>query len=496
VRASDQIALVREMVAEVDAEIAVASRADRDGPYPLDGRLVGQAGPRWLYQFAIPRRAAVSDAPVEVQSDGKQVSGWVAEAADGLCTIALPANLGPRATGWVDVDTAKPLRSLRAKLIELAPEPRATGPIRQFQFEQAALVLGAPGGRLRDQIAQAADSTDNWSLDDRQANVVGTALRHRWAFVQPPPDGNATALLVQLLERLLDQDASVLLVSPHAVAVDWSLHALCDRLRPDGDIRSGMFQRLGAIAVPQLENRYGPLVDPELISADLNAELDKQNQALDEAELRIRYEEAVLRYNETEELHQDLTERLNKARARRVRLRNPKADEMIVELHKLRPRQAAVKAQRDKIEADLAKLAEAETRPAIPARIAETTMTSFSGRLRMISDSREEILLARANIDEALRRRCRLAATTTGEAFVRRLPRAAFDVVVIVGRISRPEAFYLAGLSKRSVVAVGAPQAAVSSGRSAPHVARPGGRPARQHGIASRAPHFPATAPD
>src|SRR5690349_9925090 len=158
------------MVAEVDAEIAVASRADRDGPYPFDATLVGQTGQRWLYQFAIPRRASVSDAPVEVRTKGKQLSGWVAEAADGVCTIALPENVGPRAAGWVDVDTANPLRSLRAKLIELAPEPRSTAPIRRFQFEQASLVLGAPGGRLKDEIAQAAESTDNWSLEDRQAN--------------------------------------------------------------------------------------------------------------------------------------------------------------------------------------------------------------------------------------------------------------------------------------------------------------------------------------
>jgi hypothetical protein len=399
----------------------------------------------------------------------------------------------------VDVDTAKPLRSLRSKLIELAPEPRATGPIRPFQFEQAALVLGAPGGRLKDEIAQAADSTDHWSLEDRQANVVGTALRHRWAFVQPPPDGNATALLVQLLERLLDRNASVLLVSPHAVAVDWTLYALCDRLRPQGGVRSGEFQRLGPIAVPGLEERHGALVDPDLIAADLNAELDRQNTALDEAELRIRYEEAVLRYDETEQLHLDLTERLNKARSRNrmIRLRNDKADEMMVELHKLRPRYAAVKAQRDKIEAELSKLAEAESRPAPPMPLPETGSGTFSGRLRTISDARDAIVDARANIDEALRRRCRLAATTTGQAFVRRLPRQTFDVVVIVGRISRPEAFYLAGLSTRSVIAVGAPQAAAVGARTATHVARPGGRPARpQHGIASRTAQFPATAPD
>jgi hypothetical protein len=498
VKTSDQIALVREMVAEVDAEIAVASRADRDGPYPFDGTLVGNAGQRFLYEFAVPPRAALADAPAEVQSRGKQVSGWVAGVTGEVCTVALPDNLGPHATGWVDVDTAGPLRSLRTRLTELAPEPRAAAPTRPFQFDQAALVLGAPGGRLRDEIAQAAESTDNWSLDDRQANVLGTALRHRWAFVQPPPDGNATALLVQLLERLVSLDATVLMVSPHSAAVDWSLHALCDRLRPRGEVRSGVFQRIGPIAVRELEERHGPLVDPELIAADLNAELDRQSSALDEAELRVRHDEAVLRYTETEQIHEELTERLARARQRgRVaRMRsNDKPDELMVELHKLRPRQVAVKAQRDKIEEQLAKLAEAESRPAPPAL--EDRGASFGGRLRAITNARDGIVDARANIEEALRRRCRLVATTTGQAFVGRLPRQLYDVVVVVGRISRPEAFYLAGLSKRSVVAVGAPQPASAGARTTPHVARPGGRSARQqHGVASRAAPFPATAPE
>jgi hypothetical protein len=498
VKASDQIALVREMVAEVDAEIAVAARADRDGPYPFDGSLVGNTGQRWLYEFEVPARAALADAPAEVQSRGKQVSGWVAGVSGGVCTIALPDNLGPHATGWVDVDTAGPLRSLRARLTDLAPEPRAAAIVPPFQFDQAALVLGAPGGRLRDKIAQAAESTENWSIDDRQANVLGTALRHRWAFVQPPPDGNATALLVQLLERLLGQDASVLVVSPHSAAVDWSLHALCDQLRPRGEVRSGALQRLGPIAVRELEERHGPLVDPELIAADLNAELDRQNSALDEAELVVRHDEAMLRYTETEQIHEELTERLARARARnRVvsRLRNAdRPDALMVELHKLRPRQVAVKAQRDKIEEQLAKLAEAESRPAPPPL--EDRGASFGGRLRAISDARDGIVDARANIDEALRRRCRLVATTTGQSFVRTLPRQSFDVVVIVGRISRPEAFYLAGLSRRSIVAVGAPQPASAGARTAPHVARPGGRAARQHGVASRNVPFPAAATD
>jgi hypothetical protein len=502
VRTSDQIALVREMVAEVDAEIAAASRADRAGPYPFEATLVGRAAQRWLYEFRTPPRGAFSDAPVDVQSNGKQVSGWVASVTEGTCTIAVDADLGPRATGWVDVDTAGPLRALHSRLTNLAPELRVSQG-RTFGFDQAALVLGAPGGRLRDEIARAAESTDNWSLDDRQSQVLGTALRHRWAFVQPPPDGNATALLVALLERLLELDASVLLVSPHAAAVDWSLHTLCDRLRPHGEVRSGVFQRIGPIAVRALEERHGPLVDPDIIAADLNAELDRQSAALDEAELKLRYQDAVARYAEVEEIHEDLTDRLERARHRgRLRLggRTDKPDELVVELHKLRPRRAAAKQNRDKIAAELAALREAEIKPN-PAVVPIEHASTFSGRLRQITDARDGLVDARATIEQALRQRCRLVATTTGQAFVRRLPRTQFDVVVIVGRISRPEAFYLAGLSTRSVIAVGAPQAAGSVGaRPLPHAARGigvgRGAGAQSHGVASRTRHFPAPASD
>jgi hypothetical protein len=491
VRASDQIARVREMVAEVDAEIAAASRADRDGPYPFEATLVGRAASRWLYEFPMPPRATFSDAPVDVQSKGKQTTGWVASVSDGEALIAVDTDLGQRSTGWVDVDSAGPLRALRNRLTDLVPDPRAL-PGRSFQFDQAQLVLGAPGGRLKDEIARAAESTDNWSLDDRQSNVLGTALRHRWAFVQPPPDGNATALLVALLERLLELDASVLLVSPHAAAVDWSLATLCDRLRPHGEVRSGVFQRIGPIAVRALEERHGALVDPDIIAADLNAELDRQAAGLDEAELKLRYEEAVQRYAEVEEIHEDLTDRLERARNRNrlVRLRGTdKPDELVVELHKLRPRRAKAKQARDDIAAKLASMQEAELRPAAVELPAGPGL-SFGGRLRTIEDAREGLVDARASIDEALRQRCRLVATTSGQAFVRRLPRPTFDVVVIVGRISRPEAFYLAGLSTRSVIAVGAPMAA--TGR--PHTARGGAgptRPAQPHDVASRNPHFP-----
>jgi hypothetical protein len=92
----------------------------------------------------------------------------------------------------------------------------------------------------------------------------------------------------------------------------------------------------------------------------------------------------------------------------------------------------------------------------VSARIREPGRT-FGERRREIAQAREGLARTRERIDAALRRRCQLVATTPGQVFAGRLPRDSFDVVVIAGALTPPEAFYLGGLSTRSMIAVGEP---------------------------------------
>lgn len=480
---SEQTALVRAMTVALDDEVAAESGPGRAGPFAFDGTLSGHGVGRWYYDFVPPERTSLGDAPVRVHAADRVARGWTAGTGGGRCTVALDTDLGDRAEGWVDVYGSAPLQALRDRLAALEPDPRVGRGDRRdrgarsdgFRFDQAALVLGAPGGRMKDEIARAAESTDQWSFDDREGDVLGTALRRRWSFVQPPPDGDATDMLVRLTERLLGQSASVLVVSPHAAAVDWALLALCDRLRSRDALRSGLVHRVGPIGLPALRDAHGELVDPEAVVADVREEIERQAAELDEAELLLRHEEAVARYAEAEEMHAELTERLDRARqrGRLSRLRggdNP--DELMVALHQLRPRRAAAKRTRDAIAAELS---QGPTAPADPPDRAGTGQ-SFGARLRELGDARGRLVDARVGVEEALRRRCRLVVTTTGHAYTARLPRPSFDVVVVAGQISRPEAFFLAGLSTRSVIAVGAPRMAPVRTDPAPAYTRDRGR--------------------
>jgi hypothetical protein len=454
VRAPDQTALAHSMFAALDDEIAAEARAGYGGPYPFEGTLVGATGTWWFYDFPLPHRATLGDVPVQVHATDL-ADGWLTAVGDGSGTVALDADLGDRVDGWVDIDNAAPLRALRHRLEALASRSRdRTG---SFRFDQASLVLGSPGGRLRDAIARMGGSSDE-RFDAGQAEVLSTALRHRWAIVSPPA-GTVTTMLARLLDRLLAADATVLLVSPRSATVDAALLALCDRLRPRRRLSSGLVQRVGPIGLAALRERHGELIDARLVAADLRSTIDSEAVALDDAELHLRYEQAERRYAETEELYEQLSERLSRAggRSRLGRLRggeNP--DELRVAMHQLQPQRRAAQQAVDRIGSELARSAAVASLP--PPRAGTDHKRPFPERLREIADARERLAYSRAVLEEALRQRCRLVATITGLAYVSELPRESYDVVVVAGQVSRPEAFYLGGLSTRSVVAVDAPR--------------------------------------
>src|ERR687897_2070491 len=157
--------------------------------------------------------AFVEDAPVRLFAGARRTSGRLGAVADESCLVETVADLGPRVLdATLRVDGAAPARVLAQRLDTLAapvPQPPT------FRFDQAALALGAPGGRIRDRIADAAGAADRWSLDDRAGDVLHAALRQRWAQVQPPPDDELTGagddppaveLVARLLGRLLELD--------------------------------------------------------------------------------------------------------------------------------------------------------------------------------------------------------------------------------------------------------------------------------------------------
>lgn len=440
-----------QQMAEAADRAAAAAEADfRLRPVlGVDATRVARGPGGCLYRVDPPPDVRLSeDAPVELTTGSTTVPGRLGSIADESCLVET-ADVGPRVLdGRLAVDGAAPARILRDRLDALARHPDET-----FRYDQAELVLGSPGGRLRDRIATAAESADAWSLDDRPGDVLSAALRHRWSAVQSPPGTDPTGLVARLLERLLQFEASVLFVAPAALAVDRTVGALCERLAGLGRLRSAVVQRVGPLAPGGVRDRWGPYVDPATIAADLREGLEDRLAVLDRVEGRLRYEEAEQRVAELDRDAEMTDHRLGRrfgARPKRERYEDP--DALVVRRHTLRSAQRAARQAADRLALELA--AAPGPVPRVDEVLGEGARTPQERR-RQLAEARDEVTAALDGIDTTLRTRCRLAATTTRAAYQRELPRAGFDVVVIAGPATPPEAYWLAGLSGRSVISVG-----------------------------------------
>ncbi|MFL6127966.1 MAG: hypothetical protein ACJ73E_02745 [Mycobacteriales bacterium] len=448
----DQQRTLVRMRAVVEEMIAAAGADGGRVGFAVDATRMARGPGGCLYRVDPPADVRlVEDAPIRLSAGQRATGGRLGPVADGSCVLETDLDLGPRVLrGRLLVDNLAPLRGLLDRLDALAgntPEPPA------YRFDQAELVLGAPGGRLRDRIASAAESTSGWRLDDRAGDLLSSALRQRWAAVQSPPGADTGALLARLLDRLVELDARVLFVATAGNAVDRTVGALCDRLARAGRLRSGLVQRVGPLAPGAVRDRWGPYVDAKVIAADLRARLASRLAELDRLEGRLRFDEAELRADELgRDAAQidDLLERTVGARLGR-RQRGLDPDALLVRQHELRAQQRTARRTAERIALELAGDG--------PVPHAEEVLGAGdrtpAERMEQLAQARKELVSGRADIAQALRRHCRVVATTTRSAYLRRLPRTDFDVVVLAGPASLPEAYYLAGLSTRSVVSVG-----------------------------------------
>ncbi len=459
---------VRTAVEEMITAAEGGGSGARSVGFAVDATRVARGPSSCLYRTDPPPGVPlVEDAPARLSAGERASDGRLGPVADESCLVETELDLGPRVLGGrLVVDNLAPLQGLLDRLDALAgdkPDPAT------FRFDQAELALGAPAGRLRDRIADAADSTAGWRLDDRAAEVLSAAMRQRWATVQAPPGTDAGGLVARLLDRLVELDARVLVAGATGHMVDRTVGLLCDRLSRAGRLRSGLVQRVGQIGPGAVRDRWAPYVDPLTIAADLRTRLADRLAELDRLEGRLRYDEAERRADELDRHAAEVDDLMERTVGSRLGRRGADPDTLVIRQHELRAQRRTARLTAERIAHELAGSGER-----VPH--AEEVLGAGSGspgdRLKQLAAAREELRGAGGDIGRMLRRHCRVVATTVRTAYLRRLPRADFDVVVLVGPASVPETYYLAGLSSRSVIGVGdagaAPVRPADSGRRAP----------------------------
>jgi hypothetical protein len=435
----------------VDRELAAAGTGGGRAAFGVDATRVARGPGGYLYRVDPPPEVTlVEDAPTLLSVGERTAEGRLGSVADESCLVEVDEDLGPRVLdGRLVVDNLGPLRGLAKRLAALGGSPPVPP---TFRFDQAELVLGTPGGQLRDAIADAADATQEWHYDDRVADVLRSALRQRWAQVRTPFAADAGSLIVRLLDRLLAVDTRVLFVAPTGATVDRTVQALCERLARTNRLRSGLVQRIGPLAPGAVRDRWGPFVEPATIAADLRAGVDARLADLDRAESRMRWDEldrlASAADRDAAELDMRLERTVGSRRSRRDRGLDP--DTLVIRRHELRTQGRDARRDADRIAVELA----AQDRPVPTVEDVVGPGGTSADQRRRLTAARRELVAARDDVERAVQSRLRLLAATTRGAYLRGLPRADVDVVVLAGPALPPEAYYLAGLSSRSVIAV------------------------------------------
>lgn len=333
------------------------------------------------------------------------------------------------------------------------------------------------------------------SLNDEQRRAIEHALGSGITFVWGPPGTGKTEVVSLIAEGSHRLGERILFLAPTRVAVDQALERICERLEGEEDFDTGLIQRAGEIEVSSLRERFGSVIDPEMIAGRLGVELTDRAKELEEflrvaGEQRTAYE--LLAHSEDELANVRSQEREVTAQASRHQSSSALARQDLEQVseairaigtpsgvfaNRKAERLARLLAERDRLRTLLdrslherdaaAERLEALT-PIIREHVRErdralkTTRGLPSARdvEEGIGQAENELAKVREELEGLLavvRSRCRILGTTLAKALQSHQIMDNVDTVIIdeAGMVDLPSAWCAAGLAGKRVVVAG-----------------------------------------
>ncbi|MFD6949485.1 hypothetical protein A6A08_05115 [Nocardiopsis sp. TSRI0078] len=332
-------------------------------------------------------------------------------------------------------------------------------------------------------------------LNPGQRRAVEQALGSGITFVWGPPGTGKTEVVSLITEGSYRLGERVLFLAPTNVAVDQALERVCERLEGEEDFDSGLVQRAGDIEVASLRERFGSVIDPEMVvgrlGADLAAQAEEREGFLKTAgEQRAAHERLARAEAELAQARSLERETTDEASAREAEATRAQADlEQVAESIRLIGTPSGIFAKRkaerlatlvDRQERLGSTLGEAlRHRDAATGRLGQIART-VSARVRerdaaheatrglpspavldeRIGQAERELEEVREKLDgllEEVHSRCRVMGTTLAKALRSRNLMGDVDTVIIdeAGMVDLPSAWCAAGLAGKRVVVAG-----------------------------------------
>ncbi|MGW9636485.1 AAA domain-containing protein [Nocardiopsis alba] len=287
----------------------------------------------------------------------------------------------------------------------------------------------------------------------------------------------------------------VLFLAPTKAAVDQALERICELLEGEQNFDRGLVQRAGDIEVASLRERFGSVIDAQMISGRLGEELGERTRELEESlelarEQQTAYERLARIDSETaaaraaegtataaaSAAQADVSRldgglaQVNEAirvlgtpsgifarrKATRLSLLTEQQQRLQHGLRDARMRRDTATAKHEQAAARF-RTAHQELGTALESVRGYPSRPAIDERIRTPEAELEHIHKERARIVESIRARCRVMGTTLAKALQSKPLMDQVDTVIIdeAGMVDLPSAWCAAGLAGKRVVVAG-----------------------------------------
>ncbi|GAA1081428.1 AAA domain-containing protein [Nocardiopsis metallicus] len=411
---------------------------------------------------------------------------------DGKILVTTEADLGHRPKNvQLREDETRSLAALADRIRDCGRNP---GPVN---VTTAAWVIGEGDPAVGTLAApdRYISGYRDMMLNEGQRRAVEQALGSGVTFIWGPPGTGKTEVVSLIVEGAHRLGERILFLAPTRVAVDQALERVCERFEGEDGFDSGLVQRAGEIEVASLRERFGSVIDPEMIAerlgADLSARAEELEEILEVAAAQRDAHERLARAEEElgsgEDLAEEITREISRHRTQAAHFQR-ELDQVAASVEAIgapsgmfakrkAERLARLVDERSRLRTTLTNVEQRidaatdrleDINTAITERVRERDsafeatvgLPSVEEVEELIGWAEPELTEVRDELDglmEAVRSRCRIMGTTLSKALQSRRLMDEVDTVVIdeAGMVDLPSAWCAAGLAGKRVVVAG-----------------------------------------
>jgi len=284
---------IKEMLSALEANIEYLRQEGSSQLRVKNGQLINSVGDVYIYEFTLEFFQNIEpDTDVEVRVRNESVNGRVVAINDKSIKVELDKNIGvtiPEAR--LIISSYYLLQLLYEKLKKID-----NGELQLTDLAEKAFKLKSAS--IASQEYQIPDSAVTNSANSSQERAIKLAMGSEVSFIWGPPGTGKTETIARIIEGLLLQKLSILLIAHTNVATDGALLNVVKHLESSDDYLDGKFLREGAIQKSELKEKKYEMVVPAIVlekkGLPIKNEIEKLTNDIDKISLISSQSEAII----------------------------------------------------------------------------------------------------------------------------------------------------------------------------------------------------------